>query len=284
MSHSQRSYNRIFSTLKQFGPKNIAGQAVRHLIVFALMITGLVRSGKIALDEMASKSTKHKDSKTESRTKRFNRWLRNKKVDKETMYFPYIKEILAGLSGRTLIFTIDASSLGKHCAVLMISVIYKGRALPVIWAVREGNKGSFSEAEHIALLEELYELLQEIEEDLEKKLDVVVVGDGEFDGVEFQKKCEEYKWEYVLRAAKNINCYEEEEKEPFKPEDIAQEGERINVEGVKYTKAKYGPVQIIAWWGEEYKEPIYLVTNVELAEEACELYRKRMFNRDIFFR
>ena len=231
---------------------------------------------------MADKSTKHKDSKTESRTKRFNRWLRNKKVNKETMYFPYIKEILAGLSGTTLIFTIDASSLGKHCAVLMISIIYKGRALPVIWKVREGNKGSFSEEEHIALLKELDELLKEIEEDLEKELDVVVVGDGEFDGVEFQKKCEEYKWEYVLRAAKNINCYEEEEKEPFKPEDIAQEGEQVNVERVKYTKAKYGPVQIIAWWGEEYKEPIYLVTNIELAKEACELYKKRSLIETFF--
>ena len=282
MSYSQTSYNRIFATLKKFRSKNIAGQAARHLIVFALMITGLVRAGKIALDEMADKSTKHKDSKTESRTKRFNRWLRNKKVNKETMYFPYIKEILAGLSGTTLIFTIDASNLGKHCAVLMISIIYQGRALPVIWKVREGNKGSFSEEEHIVLLEELYELLQEIEEDLEKELDVVVVGDGEFDGVEFQKKCEEYKWEYVLRAAKNINCYEEEEKEPFKPEDIAQEGEQVNVERVKYTKAKYGPVQIIAWWGEEYKEPIYLVTNVELAKEACELYKKRSLIETFF--
>ena len=282
MSYSQTSYNRVFATLKQFGPKDIAGQATRRLIVFALMITGLVRSGKIALDKIAGKSTKHKDSKTESRTKRFNRWLRNKKVNKETMYFPYIKEIIAGLSGTTLIFTIDASSLGKHCAVLMISVIYQGRALPVIWTVRKGNKGSFSETEHVALLEELYELLQEIEEDLDKKLDVLVVGDGEFDGVEFQKKCEEYKWEYVLRAAKNINCYEKGKEEPFKPEDLAQEGEKTSVEEIQYTKAKYGPVQIIAWWGEEYKEPIYLVTNVELAEEACELYRKRCLIETFF--
>ncbi len=160
MSYSQKSYNRIFATLKQFAQKNISGQSSRRLIVFALMITGLVRSGKIALDEMADKSTKHKNSKTESRTKRFNRWLRNKAVNKETMYFPYIKEILAGISKTSLIFTIDTSSLGKHCAVLMISVIYQGRALPVIWKVREGNKGSFSEAEHIALLEELYELVE----------------------------------------------------------------------------------------------------------------------------
>ena len=282
MSYSQVSYNRIFSTLKKFGVKDIAGQSARRLIVFALMITGLVRSGKAVLDEMASKSTKHKDSKTESRTKRFSRWLQNKAVSKEAMYFPYIKEILAGMSGASLILTIDASSLGKHCAVLMISVVYQGRALPVMWTVREGNKGSFSEAEHIALLEELYELLEEIEEDLNKKLDVVVVGDGEFDGVDFQKKCEEYKWEYVLRAAKNINCYEAGNEEPFNPEDIAQEGERINVEEIEYTKAKYGPVQIIAWWGEEYKEPIYLVTNIELAEEACELYRKRCLIETFF--
>ena len=34
-------------------------------------------------------------------------------------------------------------------------------------------------------------------------------------------------------------------------------------------KAAYGPIQAIAWWGRDNDDPLYLVTNLELAEEAC---------------
>ncbi len=208
MSYSTLCYKKVYATLTEFAPIQPVGQAARRLIVFTLMIVGLVRAGNASLSKMANKSPKHKDSKTESRTKRFKRWLQKDTSNEETFYFPYVKEILAGMSNATLVFSIDASSLGKHCAVLMVSVIYNGRALPIMWEVKKGNKGSFGEEAHTKLLARLAELLKELEEDLEKELDVVIVGDGEFDGIGFQQACEGYGWSYVLRAAKNINCYE----------------------------------------------------------------------------
>ena len=282
MSHSKACYRSIITTLRKFGPKGLKGQAVRRLNVFGLMIVGPIRAGEASLPEIAGKSPKNQKSKTQSRVQRFIRWLKNKSNSEEEVYFPYIKEVLAGLSNSTLIFSIDASSLGKNCAVLMISVVYQNRSLPVVWKVREGNKGSFSEQEHIALIEKLNKLIQELEKELKKQLMVVILGDGEFDGVKFQRVCEDYGWSYVLRAAKNINCYEGNSEEPFKPEDLEQEGECISVEGVSYTDGKYGPVQIIAQWEMGYQEGLYLVTNLELSEEACELYKKRCLIETFF--
>ena len=222
------------------------------------MIVGLMRAGEASLPEIAGKSPKNQKSKTQSRVQRFIRWLKNDSNSEEEVYFPYIKEVLTGLSNTTLIFSIDASSLGKSCAVLMISVVYQNRSLLVVWKIREGNKGSFSEQEHVDLVEKLNKLIQELEEDLKKQLMVVILGDGEFDGIEFQETCEGYGWSYVLRAAKNINCYEGGYEEPFKPEDLSQEAECISVEGVRYTNGKYGPVQVIAQWEMGYKEGLYL--------------------------
>ena len=282
MSHSNACYRTIITTLRKFAPKGSKGQAVRRLNVFALMIVGLIRAGEASLPEIAGRSPKNQKSKTQSRVQRFIRWLKNESNSEEEVYFPYIKEVLAGLSNSILIFSIDASSLGKHCAVLMISVIYQNRSLPVVWKVREGNKGIFSEQEHVALIEKLNKLIQELQEVLKEQLMVVILGDGEFDGIEFQETCEGYGWSYVLRAAKNINCYEGSCKEPFKPEDIAQEAECISVEGVSYTNRKYGPVQVIAQWERGYQEGLYLVTNLELGEEACELYKKRCLIETFF--
>jgi len=41
-------------------------------------------------------------------------------------------------------------------------------------------------------------------------------------------------------------------------------------------------VHAIAWWDKKYKEPIYLVTNVKNARQACRWYKKR-FSIETFF-
>ena len=53
--------------------------------------------------------------------------------------------------------------------------------------------------------------------------------------------------------------------------------------GVPYVpNEEYGPVTAIAWWGMDYKEPIFLVTNIESVEQAC-LYYKKRFKIETFF-
>ena len=44
------------------------------------------------------------------------------------------------------------------------------------------------------------------------------------------------------------------------------------------TRQEFGPVTVIAWWQRSYLEPIFLVTNFELAGEACYWYKKRFHN------
>ena len=52
-------------------------------------------------------------------------------------------------------------------------------------------------------------------------------------------------------------------------------GSRVFRKGVLFTKAAYGPVMVIAWWGRDYAEPIYLVSNLKSVQAACDWYRKR---------
>jgi hypothetical protein len=56
----------------------------------------------------------------------------------------------------------------------------------------------------------------------------------------------------------------------------------IELPEVGFTREDYGPVTAIAWWHKDYEEPIYLVTNIECTEEACDLYRRR-FRIETFF-
>ena len=121
MSNAKQCYQRIHKTLKEQAPGEVKGQAARRLIVFAMMIVGLIRAGHASLGKISDKSPKYGKTQTQSRIQRYTRWIKQEANEAEVLYFPYIKFILAGLSKFELLFSIDASALGKHCAVLMIS-------------------------------------------------------------------------------------------------------------------------------------------------------------------
>jgi hypothetical protein len=114
-------------------------------------------------------------NKPESRVKRFAQWMRNDKITGDGYFVPYAKMRLAHLALQTLVLVIDGSVMGRGGIALMHPVVYKGRALPLAWVVRQGKKGHFPAALPIARVEQVHELLPE-------GAQVGLLGDGEFDG------------------------------------------------------------------------------------------------------
>ena len=156
----------------------------------------------------------------------------------------------------------------------MFSVIYQGRALPLVWIVKTGKKGSFPQSLHIELLELLAPMVPD-------NSDVVIVGDGEFDGENFLTTIQNLGWSYVCRTAKNAVLYEDGE--GFHMRDICPEhGECQQVDHISQSSEMLGNIQAIAWWGRKYKDPIYLLTNIDVMEEACFFYHQR-FRIETFF-
>jgi hypothetical protein len=49
-----------------------------------------------------------------------------------------------------------------------------------------------------------------------------------------------------------------------------------------FSREEYGPIMLICGWAKGYKKPLYLVSNMASAEEACRLYAKR-FRIETFF-
>ena len=92
-------------------------------------------------------------TKPESRVKRFARWCDNALILAEIYFLPYADVLLPHLALPTLVLVIDGSGVGRGCIALMIHVIYKGRALPLAWLVRQAPKGHFPEELHIALVD-----------------------------------------------------------------------------------------------------------------------------------
>jgi hypothetical protein len=136
-------------------------------------------------------------AKPESRVKRFARWVGNPTVTEEAYFVPYAQVLLEHLALQTLVLIIDGSVVGRGCVALMIHVAYKGRALPLAWLVRPGKKGHFPEDLHIALVQQVHTLIP-------PGAQVVLLGDGEFDGTTLQHTMQNYCWSYVVRTGSHI--------------------------------------------------------------------------------
>ena len=276
MSDSLSRYYAIRTGLTKLFPVTPSGNVARHLLTLAALISGIVGSRKVHLPAIASKTPGQ--SQRESRIKRFSRWLSNDRIDRNTYFLPFVRVMLQSLPEGPLTLVMDASDVGRGCMALVISVVYLKRALPLCWQVIKSKKGHLSQEIHIQLLQEVILLIPP-----ERK--VVFLGDGEFDGIGLLEAITAQGWHYVCRTAKNIlvreqvgdGIYEYSLSElPLTPGDL------IELPDVAITQQAYGPVRVVAMWGTGEKEPFYLVTTLELPEEAVWWYKKRFQIETLF--
>ena len=234
----------------------------------------MIRSGKASLQHLAKQMDEPID--LESRVKKAKRWIMSKWTDTETHFVPYIVPILRSVSRSGQVrLAIDGSDIGKGCSALMISLIWRNRAIPLVWITRDAPKGHFSTEAHLGVVEQLVMLLDSI---LEQDCELILLGDGEFDSDQLQDKCKSNGWKYVLKTAKNIHIADNPDMEDystFKQMTPEVGHTTIWMPDVYVFQSGYGMVNALYYHDPKYKEPWYLLTNIDYMPKAVQLYRKR---------
>jgi hypothetical protein len=274
MSDNHRRYRAIHEALTQCYPGEISGRMAQHLTVLAAFISGIVGSKSSQLPSIATKIADR--AQPESRVKRLSRWLKNNEVKEEIYFLPYAEMLLQCLALETLVLVMDGSGLGRGCSVLMLHAVYKGRALPLAWIVRECPKGHAPESLHIQLVDLVKDLIPE-------GTCVVFLGDGEFDGTELQATMNDAGWLYACRTAKSTVA--QWEGLTFNLDLLGSSikpGMLIELKEVQFTRDAYGPVMVLCCWAKGEVDPLYLVSNISIAEETIKYYKKR-FRIETFF-
>jgi hypothetical protein len=275
MSDSRQQYRAIKRAMKQLYPGEPRGNLARHLETLVFMISGIIASKSCQLPKIASRvpGSVHPDS----RTKQLSRWVQNDNVTfgLYSRSVPFVQPLLERLAAvRPLVLIMDGSAVARGCVTLMVSVIYAHRAIPIGWLVIAGEKGHFPTETHLALV-------REVKAQVPATATVIFLGDGEFDSPELQAEVAAYAWEYVCRTAKNIQVAVDGGWLSLADLRVTR-GQRVFRKDVRFTKAAYGPVMVIAWWGARYQEPIYLVSNMASVQRACDWYCKRMHIETFF--
>jgi hypothetical protein len=242
------------------------GHQARHVQTLAALTCGILGSQHVHTPQIAAHAPGF-GAKTDSLITRFRRWVQQEAVSWETCFLPVARALLAALADRAIVLAMDGSTVGRGCVTLMLSVIYRGRALPLAWTVVTGSTGHFPETAHLALLAQVQALIP-------AGTTVIVVGDGEFDGTDLQAAITQAGWQYVCRTTWNTLVWVEGEPIPFRDLLIAPGG-CYGIPDVQITAERYGPVQVILVWDADQEAPLPLVTNLEVADEAVAWYRLR---------
>jgi len=266
MSDTYRRYRAIKQAIMQFYQPRPTGHREKHFNTLVALICGLVGGQSAHLSTIANHAPSN-GADQESVIARFRRWLKHSGHTHECWFLPVAKALLATLAHQPLQLVMDGSVVGRGCLALMVSVVYHGRALPLVWLVIKAKKGHFPQETHCTLLAQVAALLP-------PDACVTFLGDGEFDGCELQAALRELHWQYVCRTASNIR---------ITTAGIAlrvaalapKRGELLAVAPAWMTAKCYGPVAIMAIWEDAYAEPLYLVTNMTDLDAAYEAYGKR---------
>jgi len=216
----------------------------------------------------------------ENRRKKLQRFLDLEIFNISKIWFPLVTEIIKILykPSSTLYLVLDRTRY-KTINLLMVSLIYKNRAIPVYFELLS-KKGNSSGAKQIEVLDKTLPLLE--------KYEIIILGDREFCGVELaQWLKEKAQVKFVLRVKKNEYFQRDGEWKTLKDLGLTP-GMSLYLEGVKVTKSKgFGDVNIAAKWKKNYRsnrsqEPWFLLTNLPSLSLAIDAYKKRMGIEEMF--
>jgi hypothetical protein len=265
---------RLFQTVARMIARFLPGMLEANRVSLAYLITGIIGSKSVQLSQVANKVVYA--AKETSLVERFRRFLQNDHIVVRSEFLSFLELILAGLSQERLVLVIDSTKVGGGCICLMVSVIYKSRALPFCWVVFKGKKGHSAETIQLALLQTVQSLLP-------ADRAVIILGDGEFDGSELIAWLKQQtQWQYVCRAA-NTCKIQHQNKWLALTDLVVTDGEEPFLTDIMFTQTgQVGPLNLLVVWHETEKCHWFFVTNLTDPKEAKKWYRKRFSIETLF--
>lgn len=266
MEDTSRLYDTLMGTLGQL----TKWLDKRHRITLVWMMVGLVMTEKIGLTHWIP-FVKSRATFAQSTQRRFSRWLHNERIEVNELYGPIIQSALAEWRQSTLYLALDTSMLwGEYC-LIRISIVYRGRAVPVVWKVIKHGSSS------VALMT-YRDLLDEASRRLPLYFDgsVVFLADRGFADTELMRYLSEtLKWHYRIRIKSSFLVKRPGHQSCKISRIKPQAGEAYFLHNVHITQERFGPVHLALANIKGSKEEWLIVSDQRTSVESFDEYGLR---------
>jgi hypothetical protein len=209
---------------------------LRHRKTLAWMMVGLICSKTVSLGAWTPFVVSPAQY-AQSLVRRFRRWLDNNRITIEPLYGPLIEQAVVGWVGKRMYVALDTSMLWNTYCLIRLSVIYRGRAVPLVWRVIEHGSAAVS-------FETYQDVLHEAKSRLPLACKVVFLADRGFADTQLMGHLRELGWHFRMRI-KSTFWISPSHLAPFQVGAIALlPGHMSCWQEVSITDKHFGPVHL----------------------------------------
>lgn len=209
---------------------------LRHRKTLAWMMVGLICSKTVSLGAWTPFVVSQAQY-AQSLVRRFRRWLANNRLTVEPLYGPLIEQAVVGWVGKRMYVALDTSMLWNTYCLIRLSVIYRGRAVPLVWRVIEHGSAAVS-------FETYQDLLTEAKSRLPFACKVVFLADRGFADTQLMGHLRELGWHFRIRIKSTFWIYPSH-LAPFQVGEIALKPGHLSCwQEVSITDKHFGPVHL----------------------------------------
>jgi hypothetical protein len=226
------------------------------------MVAGLIQSSKISLTAWAP-SVHSRATFAQSTVRRLTRWLENKRIDVHALYGPLIQQALAEWGAHRMYLALDTSMLWHTYCLVRVSLIYRGRAIPIVWCLLEHPSSRVA-------YEVYKELLNQVAKLLPCGCTVVFTADRGFADTHLMEHLTRLGWHGRSRITGSFWVYRLGKRRGKVNRVPVAVGKALFWHHVSLTKQRDGPVHLARGRPQESKEYWCVVSDEPTEEKTFE--------------
>ncbi len=262
MENAPRLYDAVFSMLGQ----HRHWRDVRHLKTLCWMVVGLILSSQINLTDWLD-YTRSRAMFAQSIQRRFSRWLNNTRIQERKLYAPLIRQALSKWKATRLVLALDTSLLWNRYCLIRVSLIYRGRAIPVMWKVIPHKSSSVAHSSYSKLLYAVATVLPQ-------GVEVLFLADRGFADIALLKQLRRLKWHYRIRIKSSFYLYLGKRGRAISSYQL-RPGEALFFHAVALTRERYGKVDVALGIDRKSRERWIIVSDQPSSAETFREYSWR---------
>jgi len=270
------SINRLYDTWHRQIAQLLAGERITRIRNFTWLVVGIQLSRSVHLNRIAAKLPG--TVRLLSWSKRLSRLVDNAALQVAPIYDPVARRwlLVAANSLGQVRLIVDGTQIGLGYQLIMVSLAYRKRSLPIAWVWVKAKKGHSSAAVQLALLAHVQQLVP-------ARTPVVLVGDSEFGAISVLRQLDGWGWGYVLRqTAKHLLQTDEQAAWQTFGSLLSRPGQQVWLPETLLTARHGYPTNLLAYWQKGETAPWLLATNLPTARLALRAYRRRMWIEEMF--
>jgi hypothetical protein len=233
----------------------------------AWMLTGLLQSGLIGLNAWVP-YVQGRATYAQSTVRRFSRWLTNDRIVVHQLYGPLMQHTLMAWGEHQLYLALDTSMLWDQYCQVRIAVIYRGRAIPLVWRVLEHHSSSISYAVYHDLLRQAAALLP-------RGCQVVFLADRGFADTALMAEVRRLGWHMRIRIKGNFWVYDSRGGRCLVGAIPLAPGQARFWHEVYLTTQRYGPVHLALAYPPDSAERWFVVSDEQTDWHTLDEYGLR---------